>query len=35
MQKWINNNDISMYSTGNEGKAIAVERFITILKGKI
>ena len=35
MQKWINNNDIAMYSTGNEGKAVAIERFITTLKSKI
>ena len=35
MQKWLDNNDISMYSTYNEGKTVVDERFIKTLKGKI
>ena len=28
MQEWLDNNDILMYSTHNEGKSVIVERFI-------
>ena len=28
MQKWIDNNDILMYSTNNEGKPVIAEKFI-------
>ena len=28
MQKWLDENDILIYSTGNEDKAIVAERFI-------
>ena len=32
MQEWWVNNDISMYSTNNEGKSVIGERFIKPLK---
>ena len=35
MQKWVDDNDILMYSSHNEGKSIVVDRFIRNLKGKI
>ena len=35
MQKWSNDNNISMYSTHNEGKSVVAERFIRNLKDKI
>ena len=35
MQEWLDNNDILMYSTHNEGKSVIAERFIKILKAKI
>ena len=35
MQKWLENNDISMYWTHNEGKSVIAERFIKELKEKI
>ena len=35
MQKWLDDNDILMYSTHNEGKSVVLERFIKTLKGKI
>ena len=35
MKKWLDNNDILMYWTHNEGKSVAAERFIRTLKGKI
>ena len=35
MQKWLENNDISMYWTHNEGKSVIAERFIKELKDKI
>ena len=35
MQKLLDNNDILMYSTHNEGKSVVSERFIKTLKGKI
>ena len=34
-KKWLKNNDIEMYSTHNEGKSVAAERFIRTLKNKI
>ena len=35
LKKWLKDNDISMYSTYNEGKSVAAERFIGTLKNKI
>ena len=35
MQKWLDDNDILMYSTHNDGKFVVAERFIKTLKGKI
>ena len=35
MQKWLNDNNILMYSTHNEVKSVVAERFIRTLKGKI
>ena len=35
MQKWLDDNDILIYSTHNEGTSVVAERFIKILKGKI
>ena len=35
MQEWLDNNDILMYSTHNEGKLVIAERFIKTLKAKI
>ena len=34
MQKWLDDNNILMYSTHNEGKSVVAERFIRILKSK-
>ena len=34
-KKWLKNNDISMYSTYNEGKSVTAERFIRTLKNKL
>ena len=34
-QKWLDDNDILMYVTLNEGKLVVAERFIKTLKGKI
>ena len=34
-KKWLQDNDIVMYSTHNEGKSVVVERFIRTLKSKI
>ena len=34
-KKWLQDNDIVMYSTHNEGKSVVAERFIKTLKGKI
>ena len=34
-KKWLRDNDIAMYSTHNEGKSVAAERFIRTLKSKI
>ena len=33
--KWLRDNDISMYSTDNEGKPVVAERFIRTLRNKI
>ena len=35
MQKWLDDNDISIYSTHNESKSVVAERFIKTLKSKI
>ena len=35
MKSWLEKNDIKIYSTHNEGKSVAAERFITTLKNKI
>ena len=34
-KKWLSSNDISMYSTFNEGKLVVAERFIRTLKNKL
>ena len=34
-QKWLQDNDVVMYSTNNEGKSVIAERFIRTLKNKI
>ena len=34
-KKWLQDNDIVMYATHNEGKSVAAERFIRTLKSKI
>ena len=33
-EKWLSDNDINMYSTYNEGRSVAAERFIRTLKNK-
>ena len=35
MQEWLDNNDILMYSTYNEGKSVIAGKFIKTLKAKI
>ena len=35
MKSWLQDNDIEMYSTHNEGKSIVAERLIKTLKNKI
>ena len=35
MQDWLDDSDILMYSTHNEGKSVIAERFIKTLKSKI
>ena len=35
MQEWLDNNDILMYFTHNEGKSVIAERFIKTLKAKM
>ena len=35
MKSWLQGNDIEMYSTQNEGKSVATERFIRTLKNKL
>ena len=34
-KKWLQDNDIVMYSTHNEGKSVVAERFVRMLKSKI
>ena len=34
-KKWLQDNDIVMYSTNNEGKTVVAEMFIRTLKSKI
>ena len=34
-KKWLQDNDIVMYSTNNEGKSVVAERFIRTIKNKI
>ena len=34
-KKWLQDNDIVMYSTNNEGKSVIAERFIGTLKNLI
>ena len=34
-KRWLSNDDITMYSTFNEGKSVVVERFIRTLKNKL
>ena len=35
MQKWLDNNDILIHSTHDEGKSVIAKRFIKTLKTKI
>ena len=35
MQEWLDNNDILMCYTHNEGKSVIIETFIKTLKAKI
>ena len=35
MKSWLEENDVEMYSTHNEGKSVIAERLIRILKNKI
>ena len=35
MKSWLQDNDIAVYSTYNEGKSVVAERFIRTLKNKI
>ena len=35
MKSWLENNDIEIYSTHNEGKSVSAERFIRTLENKI
>ena len=35
MKSFLQNNDIEMYSTHNEGKSVIAERFIRTLENKI
>ena len=35
MEKWLENTDIFLSSTYNEGKSVIIEMFIRILKAKI
>ena len=35
MKSWLEKNDVQMYSTHNEGKAVVAERFIRTIKNKI
>ena len=35
IQRWLEKNDVLMYSTHNEGKSVVAEWFTRTLKGKI
>ena len=35
MQEWLDNNDVLMYSTHNEGKSMIAKSYIKTLKAKI
>ena len=35
MKAWLEKNSIEIYSTLNEGKSVAAERFVRTLKNKI
>ena len=35
MQKWLDDNDILMYLTLNEGKSVVAERFLRTLNSKM
>ena len=35
MKSWLEENNIEMYSTHNEGESVVAEKFITTLKNKI
>ena len=35
MKSWLQDNDTEMYSTHNEGKSVATERFVRTLNSKI
>ena len=35
IKKWLSDNDIIMYSTFNEGKSVAADRFVRTLKNKL
>ena len=35
MQEWLDNNNILIYLTNNEGKSVIAERFMKTLKAKI
>ena len=35
MKSWLQDNNINIYSTNNEGKSVVAETFITTLKNKI
>ena len=35
MKSWLQDNDIEIYSSHNEGKSVVTERFIRTLKSKI
>ena len=35
MKSWLEQNDMEMYSTHNEGKSVIAKRFIRTLKNKI
>ena len=34
-KKWLQDNNVAMYSTRNEGKSVVAQRFIRTLKNKI
>ena len=34
MKPWLEQNDIEIYSTNNEGKSVIAERFVRTLKNK-